>query len=145
MKMTAMRLIPLLLLLLLGCTDADTPTPGSSADATAEPDAGPTEDAGCWWCVDAGPEPDVPAVVEDDKGGDFDQKCYDACLGKGETPEICKNACGGDDKGDGKGDGKDVKDPDACYDGCVKKGEDPEFCKDYCYGDKGGGKDDGKD
>ena len=107
----------------------------------------------------------------DDGKGDGDnaaeKECYEGCIAKGESPEVCAEYCAdafGDGKGDDDGkddDGKDDEDEEddggdgamdeACFAACIEKGQDEQFCADYCgnAADKGddddGNGDDGKD
>jgi len=59
-----------------------------------------------------------------DKGTDED--CYDSCVAKGESPDLCSSYCSADSK--------------SCYDDCVAKGVPPTDCTAVCAAWEGGTK-----
>ncbi|HIA03126.1 MAG TPA: hypothetical protein EYN66_14675 [Myxococcales bacterium] len=76
----------------------------------------------------------------DDSGmadsGMIDKDCYDACIAKGASDEVCKEACSAGAKTDGgTTDGgttdSGMIDKD-CYDACIAKGASDEVCKEAC-------------
>ena len=67
------------------------------------------------------------------KGGDAGKggrECYDACVAKGESAEVCEKICLGGEggKGSGTGGGPAIE----CYEACIDKGAPLEVCKEAC-------------
>ncbi len=128
-------MIALLSMSLLAC-GADS-TPSTSANSS-------TADGEEFWAVDAGTSgaSDTTKGGGDAKGDDVDKTCYDGCIKKGQSTDVCTQACPSGGKGGGKGGDVDK----TCYDGCIKKGQSTDVCTKACpSGGKGGGKGGGKD
>ncbi len=68
-------------------------------------------------------------------GGKGGPECYEACIDKGESAEVCEKVCLGG-KGGGTGGGGSVLE---CYDACIEKGAPPEVCKEACDNPPGTG------
>ncbi len=88
--------------------DVGTPEPNTTGEDEGGDDKGGGDKGDCYEeCVGSGKPEATPEFCEDwcaggkgdDDGGGGDDKgdpdaCYDACIDTGETPEVCKKACG---------------------------------------------------